>query len=489
MKDYIDKLREDFHRKKLNKFYLGGIQQYRFGDMFRKKQAPIIDDTGWDPIDPNANKKPAYTEPAENDWSQTNQDPSIEMKDPGTITLTPEERAEFDRVAAGGTPSPIKQINPIVKAGPPPDIVDDDAGWDPIDPNANKKPAYTEPAENDWSDASRKKAEEYNKSLGIETKDPGTITLTPEEKKEFDENQKDFEEKRQKKLEKAKRKAQGLPAQPQGFFIPPNGDLTTNLYNLGRAIGEKKGTPGRGLAITANAGAATLEGFRSFMGGKSFQEMQNKTDQYNADQLIAARKKYESNPQYKNANYTGGQSEGRNGGKFGYFEDGGEQMDPRQAQMMQQQGQQEQMDPRQAQMMQQEGQQQMDPRQQQMMQQQQETQMTEQESAAYQQIAEKLVNSFETIEEIANYLQENQVDEVAYEAILNFAEDMLESRDESAEDNEEATEESQEGEGEEMRKGGKKFNKKVGEYIEFEYGGKTYKGTIKSIKNGQIFLK
>jgi hypothetical protein len=144
------------------------------------------------------------------------------------------------------------------------------------------------------------------------------------------------------------------------------------------------------------------------------------------------------------------------------------------------------MDPRQAQMMQQEGQQQMDPRQAQMMQQQQEVQMTEQESAAYQQIAEKLVNSFETIEEIAEYLQENNVDRVAYEAILNFAQDMLEDMEESKSENEESTEDEQE----QMRKGGKKkFNKNVGEYIEFEYDGKVHKGVIKSIKNGQIFLK
>lgn len=416
MKDYIDKLREDYHRK--------NIQKLAFGDKFKEFGNNIL--------------------------SKYN---DIRYG----IDNTPEQNVNINNPSLN---TKLGSINTVQNTSSLPSLPSTAQIGLGVDRSVSLNPNMSQSEKDLISKGEETKTMLSNiASLG-EGSSP-VSTYSGKEKPSFvkgsEANQKDKKS-------------------PTGFFIPPSGDLTTNLYNLGRAIGEKKGTPGRGLAITANAGAATLEGARALMSGVGFSKAQGYTDQYNADQMIAARKKYESNPQYKNANYTGGPTETRNGGKIRVFEDGGEQMDPRQAQMMQQQGQQQQMDPRQ----------------QQMMQQQQETQMTEQESAAYQQIAEKLVNSFETIEEIANYLQENQVDEVAYEAILNFAEDMLESRDESAEDNEEATEEPQEegeGEGEEMRKGGKKFNKKVGEYIEFEYGGKTYKGTIKSIKNGQIFLK
>ena len=487
MKDYIDKLREDYHRKKVSKFFLGGSKRVKANP----PPSFIEDDPSWGPIDPNANKKPAYTEPAENDWSQgaNYQALGLEEKPDDKITLNTQDRAAFEKVAPGVL-SP--EITPTVTSNPPPSFIEDDPSWGPIDPNANKKPAYTEPAENDWSYAYTEKGIQDAKDLGIEVKDSDKITLTPDQKKEFDENEKDFQEERKKRLEEeARKKMQGDPSKQQGFFLPPQGDLTTNLYNLGRAIGAKKGTKGRGLAIAGNTGAAALEASRALFSGMGFSKAQQYTDQYNQEQMIAARKKYESNPQYKNANYMGGPTQTRSGGTIRIYEDGGEQqMDPRMEQMMAQQ--QEQVDPRMQQQMdprmaeQQQQQQQMDPR----MQQQQESQMNQQETQAYQQIAEKLVNSFETIEEVADYLNENGVDEVAFNAIIKFAQDMMEDKDESADDNEEATEEPEEGEGkEEMRKGGKKFNKKVGEYIEFEYGGKTYKGTIKSIKNGQIFLK
>jgi len=429
MKDYIDKLREDYHRKQIKKLKFGDkfmakINDIRYGKMSAPEQE--VDENG-EPV----------------------------SKGPGP-SLT----------AVKGPNAPLVTINPSLysTATNPANIKQDFKGLNSEDVVYNP--------DSEIGKAQKAREEEQKKYTTTNVADPKT-------------------------KEKPKEDA---TKQPPGSFMPPNGDLTTNLYNIGRAIGQKKGTPGRGVAIASNTGAAVLEGARSLLSGVGFSKAQAYTDKFNQDQMIEARKKYESNPQYKNANYTDGPTESRDGGKIRVFAEGGEQMDPRQAQMMQmmqqQQGQQEadprqqqqQMDPRQAQMMQQQGQQQMDPRQAQ----QQETQMTEQESAAYQQIAEKLVNSFETIEEIANYLKENRVDQVAYQAILNFAQDMIEDRDESKQENDEATEEPQneeEGGSEEMRKGGKKFNKKVGEYIEFEYDGKVHKGTIKSIKNGQIFLK
>lgn len=426
MKDYIDKLREDYHRK--------NIQKLAFGDKFKEFGNNIL--------------------------SKYN---DIRYG----IDNTPEQNVNINNPSLN---TKLGSINTVQNTSSLPSLPSTAQIGLGVDRSVSLNPNMSQSEKDLISKGEETKTMLSNiASLG-EGSSP-VSTYSGKEKPSFvkgsEANQKDKKS-------------------PTGFFIPPSGDLTTNLYNLGRAIGEKKGTPGRGLAITANAGAATLEGARALMSGVGFSKAQGYTDQYNQQQMIDARKKYESNPQYKNTNYMGGPTQTRSGGTIRIYEDGGEQqMDPMMQQMMaQQQGQvdprmQQEMDPRMA-----EQQQQMDPR----MQQQQETKMNQQEAQAYQQIAEKLVSSFETIEEIADYLNENGVDEVAFNAIIKFAQDMMEDKEESADDNEEATEEPEEGEGE-MRKGGKKFNKKVGEYIEFEYGGKTYKGTIKSIKNGQIFLK
>ena len=484
MKDYIDKLREDYHIKQVKKLRFGDRLRIKYQDMrYGKMSAPEqeVDEYG-EPVVKETT--PTLNNVTSNSLSQNSYGLQTGLyKSPGNVVTSEVDFGLGPNISSTVGKNSVIDFTPQQKF--------QNAMTLNQGPTANEEMAA--------------------KTVEAETKKLGPVYKVGQEKLLSGVVEPI------KKTEGPIKKTE-IPEQPSGFFIPPNGDLTTNLYNLGRSLGAKKGTPGRGLAIAGNAGAAALEGSRALFSGVGFSKAQSYTDQFNTDQMIEARKKYESNPQYKNTNYTGNATESRNGGKINLFEEGGEQMDPRQAQMMQmmqqQQGQQEadprqqqmdprqaqmmqqqgqqQMDPRQAQMMQQQGQQQMDPRQAQMQQQQQETQITEQESAAYQQIANKLVNSFETIEEIANYLKENKVDQVAYQAILNFAQDMIEDRDESKQENDDSTEEPQNEEeaSEEMRKGGKKkFNKKVGEYIEFEYNGKVHKGTIKSIKNGQIFLK
>lgn len=460
MKDYIDKLREDYHRKKVQKLAFGDkfkakINDWRYGKISTPEQE--VDENG-NPI-VKAENKPKLTNSQMGLGTSANNDMSYA---PGYTPMTtgPNPFAKPSDFSSSFNTGPK-----LDKDGKPIQLTNSQMGLGD-DKDVIYAPGY-EPPVNPF------KQEITSTYDGKEPPSFMKETLKKEEEA--------------KKAEEAKKLEEEAKKQ-KGFFLPPQGDLTTNLYNLGRAIGAKPGTKGRGLSIAGNAGAAALEGARALFSGVGFSKAQGYTDQYNQQQMIDARKKYESNPQYKNTNYMGGPTQTRAGGTIRVYEDGGEQqMDPRMQQMMaQQQGQvdprmQQEMDPRMA-----EQQQQMDPR----MQQQQETQMNQQEAQAYQQIAEKLVSSFETIEEIADYLNENGVDEVAFNAIIKFAQDMMEDKEESADDNEEATEEPEEGEGEgEMRKGGKKFNKKVGEYIEFEYGGKTYKGTIKSIKNGQIFLK
>ena len=475
MKDYIDKLREDYHRKQIKKLKFGDKIKAKYNDWkYGTVGSPEIE-VGADGKDiPKVITGPTVTTNTGTLSNLNNNQYGLQQ------TFTPRNTV-MSSIESGYGPSGLKPaVSGTIGKTSAIDLTPQQKFI-----NVMSTPDITAAAGKQTS--GQIASEQLEKLIEKEGIKPYKIQ----------ENQvlKDSELKQEEpKKEEPKKEEQKLPVEQQspGFFAPPNGDLTTNLYNLGRAIGTKPGTSGRGLAIASNTGAAALEGARALFSGVGFSKAQGYTDQYNQEQMLAARKKYESNPQYGNANYMGGPTQTRNGGRINHFEEGGEQqqMDPRMQQMMAQQqqqpqqGMQEQADPRMQQAMAQEGQQQMDPR---MQQQQQEPQMNEQEAQAYQQIAEKLVNSFETIEEIANYLKENEVDEAAYNAILRFAEEMLEDKDESADDNEEATEEPEEKE--DMRKGGKKFNKKVGEYIEFEYGGKTYKGTIKSIKNGQIFLK
>lgn len=463
MKDYIDKLREDYHRKQIKKL--------KFGDKFKAKLNDWRYGTVGSPeIEVGADGK---------EIPKAATSPTVTTN---TGTLNNLGNLNNNQYGLQQTFTPKNTSTSSVDFGLGPDISGTIGKTSSIDLtpqqkfiNVTSSKDITNAADKQTSDQIASK--ELEKIVEKEGINPYKIQ----------ENQviKDSE----LKQEEPKKEEQKLPVEQQspGFFVPPNGDLTTNLYNFGRAA-----KAGSVSGMISNGGAALFEGARAALSGASYQNAENFTNDFNREQMIAARKKYESNPQYSNTNYTGGPTQSRLGGRINHFEEGGEQqqMYPRMQQMMAQQqqqpqqGMQGQADPRMQQAMAQEGQQQMDPR---MQQQQQEPQMNEQEAQAYQQIAEKLVNSFETIEDIASYLKENEVDEAAYNAILRFAEEMLEDKDESADDNEEATEEPEEKE--EMRKGGKKFNKKVGEYIEFEYGGKTYKGTIKSIKNGQIFLK
>lgn len=464
MKDYIDKLREDYHRKKLQKLAFG--DKFKdFGNNIRSKYYDIRYGTGNAPeqeVDENDNPivKPTL--------------PSLNNSKGNTSTIL---NNNVNQYGVQGKYNPQNIAISSVDFGLGPDISGSIGKNSAIDLKPQQKFQNTVAGISDIT------GDPTNNSMATQavekiTKDAGIKTY----KIADDQVVKDPTVKTDEKIDTKKDKGNAFE-QAKGFFLPPQGDLTTNLYNLGRAIGAKPGTKGRGLSIAGNAGAAALEGARALFSGVGFSKAQGYTDQFNQQQMIDARKKYESNPQYKNTNYMGGPTQTRAGGTIRVYEDGGEQqMDPRMEQMMAQQQQadprmQQEMDPRMA-----EQQQQMDPR----MQQQEEAQMNQQEAQAYQQIAEKLVNSFETIEEIADYLNENGVDETAFNAIIKFAQDMIDDRDESADDNEEATEEPKE---EEMRKGGKKFNKKVGEYIEFEYDGKVHKGVIKSIKNGQIFLK
>lgn len=239
-------------------------------------------------------------------------------------------------------------------------------------------------------------------------------------------------------------------AQLQLLFSTPAGDMSTNFYNFGRALGMKKGTKGRGLLAVGAGGAGILGAARQITSGIGYSKANAYTQKYMRDQMLQNQNQYTAASQTENTNYTGGQGF-RNGGFFRY-EDGGEQLmqmadDGNTGEVQEEQ-----------------------------------PQMTPQQQEQIMKIAEQLVSKLGSLEAIDAYLREQQVDQQTYEAIMTIAEQMLGQEEEQPE-----TKESME-EQPEMKDGGNIFNKNVGDYIEFEYEGKKHSGKISKIENGQIYL-
>jgi hypothetical protein len=233
----------------------------------------------------------------------------------------------------------------------------------------------------------------------------------------------------------------------------PAGDMSTNLYNFGRALGMKKGTKGRGLLAVGSLAAPLLSGFRQVMGGKGYSQADLFAQKDMRDQLLKGQNQYTAADQYNNTNTIGGQSF-RNGGFFRY-EDGGENEE----ELMQMAD-----DGNPGEMQQQEG--------------------NPQEEKIIQ-IAQELVNGLGSLEAIDAYLKEQQVDEQMYGMIMQVAEQMLGESEQEQDQGQEMVNEDQEQP--EMNEGGE-FNKNVGDFIEFEDEGKKYSGKISKIENGQIYL-
>ena len=247
----------------------------------------------------------------------------------------------------------------------------------------------------------------------------------------------------------------------------PAGDMSTNLYNFGRALGMKKGTKGRGLLAVGSLGAPLLSGLRQVMGGEGYSQADRFAQKDMRDQLLKGQNQYTAADQYNNTNTIGGFS--KFGGKFdastnsfrqgGFFryEDGGENEE--ELMQMADNGNPGEM------------------------QQQQEGNPQQEEKII--QIAQELVNGLGSLEAIDAYLREQKVDEQMYGMIMQVAEQILGESEQEQDQGQEMPEEGQEQP--EMNEGGE-FNKNVGDFIEFEYEGKKYSGKISKIENGQIYL-
>lgn len=225
-------------------------------------------------------------------------------------------------------------------------------------------------------------------------------------------------------------------------FWTPN-DLETNLFSIGRMAKYKpKDTSGKvakGVAMSAYGLASGLNIFGKIAQGAGFQNQNNLAEKYNND--ILAQRDYKNAQGTANKNNSGGMS----------FQDGGEQVS--EEPMQEEQG----MEP------QEEGQQQ------------------EQEEGQGQipqkvlDIANQLVESFDTIEEIDMYLKQNKVDENTYNMIMEAASDIIDANSEDEDQSEEEEVEEEE-------------DIKEGDYVEFEHGGKMHKGRVSKIVNGKIYL-
>jgi hypothetical protein len=245
------------------------------------------------------------------------------------------------------------------------------------------------------------------------------------------------------------------PQQPFLPYIFPGGsNLETELYTLGRALGAPKGSKGRGATIAGAAGAATLGAARDFMSGFAY-ENQNKQvmDWYNQQRN---RDRFQSNPQTRNTNNTGGIPLNRDGGVFNtnYFEEGGSMEE----QMMQQMQGQEQA-PEGQQM--QEQVQQEDPNQ--MMQQ-------------VMQAVASMLEQGQTPEQVLQVLVQQGIPQEQAAQIIELVMQQMQGQQPQ---NQQAP----------MTKDGQAFNARPGDEVTFLHGGKKVKGRVKEIKNGKVILE
>jgi hypothetical protein len=275
---------------------------------------------------------------------------------------------------------------------------------------------------------------------------------TPQKPLTEEELKKKQEEEELKRKQEDFKKAKAL----LNIFSPTN--TQSNLFNLGRGLGLKAGTKGKGLLIAGSAGASILGGARQALSGYGYSQLNQGAKDY-ANEMMA-RRQYEqagSNDQ----NTTGGTSFAKNGGYI--FQDGGESFDQGYGNNLP------------------------SPEDQEMLRRQEEALIPHAEEGGEEmdeltKTAQGLVEQIGSEEEIGQYLQERGVDEDTYNMLMEKVSELM--SEEEGDDNEEDEEE----ELPEAKKGGK-FKYKVGDVIEFKgANGKKVKGKISKIKNGKIYL-
>jgi hypothetical protein len=234
------------------------------------------------------------------------------------------------------------------------------------------------------------------------------------------------------------------------YLSPTGSDLNSRVYNLGRALGAPKGAKGKTLDIIGNSLSLGLGLAREGMSGYANQKM----DRYAQDWYNKKKqeRRYVDISQTANANMTGSELGALKYGGLFTFEDGGGMFSQMMGEDQNQMGSEDRQE-----MPEQQGQ---------------EPQNTE--GPRMEQIAQQLVAKLGSVEAIDAYLKQQGVDEQTYQEVMQIAQQLLGG------DKEE--------ENLPKMKGGGSFKHKVGDSIDFKYGGKSYKGKISKIENGQIFL-
>jgi hypothetical protein len=112
-----------------------------------------------------------------------------------------------------------------------------------------------------------------------------------------------------------------------GFASPGGLDMESTLFKLGQGIGMQKGTKGRGALIGLSAADALIKGGRNLFSGIGVGNVNAETERWMQDQML--KRRYVADSQSRDANYTGGYSFSKDGGTIGgnvlkkYFNGGG----------------------------------------------------------------------------------------------------------------------------------------------------------------------
>jgi hypothetical protein len=222
-------------------------------------------------------------------------------------------------------------------------------------------------------------------------------------------------------------------------------DITTKANMLGQAIGAPQGAKGRGLGIIGGGLSLGLDLARNIAAGVGMSKVNKYTQEYSKDQVYGVDKNdYMSNPQYRNSNYTGGLPFGKFGGELRLFEGGGDmEMEDGQEQM--QEGQEEQQPQGQPQ---------------------------DQQQQIFMAVANVLQQGG-TPEQAVQMLMQNGVDQQTAMSIVQQVAQQFQQQQQTQQP--------------QMKAGGT-LGRKVGDEVDFTYEGKRYKGIIKKIENGKIFL-
>lgn len=228
--------------------------------------------------------------------------------------------------------------------------------------------------------------------------------------------------------------------------IPPisgvGSNLETELFMLGRALGNKDA-----FGAITSGGAALFGGARDVLSGVGYSKANKSTQDFIDEQRL--KQKYTNAPQYKDANSTGGTTYAKYGGLF-KMEDGGDippQEVGREEQMVaaNQQGQEEAQGG---------------------------------VGQIMQQVAQALQGGANPEEVVGKLIETGVPQEQAVQIVQQVIQQLQggsQEQEVSAQEDEPT-----------FNYGG--TYKKVGDYIEFEYGGTVQRGKIKKIKDGQIYL-